>query len=76
MTVKPREIKNGETTDINFEGIVFTKPGTYTFGISEQIPNPVPDGWTYDTHTHTVTFEVKDDNGQLNATMKESAPVV
>lgn len=44
MTVKTPEIKNGNTTDINFEGIVFTKPGTYTFGISEQILNPVPAG--------------------------------
>ncbi|MEO5460922.1 Spy0128 family protein, partial [Bifidobacterium animalis] len=67
MTVKTPEIKNGNTTDINFEGIVFTKPGTYTFGISEQIPNPVPAGWTYDTHTHTVTYEVTDNNGQLEA---------
>ena len=54
---------------VDFGNIVFTMPGTYTFQMNEQLPNGVSakDGWTYDTHTHTVTYTVTDNNGQLEA---------
>ena len=62
-----------QTGTVDFGTIVFTMPGTYTFQMREQLPdgvsaaNPTKDGWTYDTHTHTVTYEVTDNNGQLEA---------
>ena len=66
-------ITKGKSADIDFGSLVFTMPGTYTFAVREQLPdgasaaNPKVDGWTYDTHTHTVTYTVTDSNGKLKA---------
>ena len=66
-------ITKGTSADIDFGSLVFTMPGTYTFAVREQLPdgasaaNPKVDGWTYDTHTHTVTYTVTDSNGKLTA---------
>lgn len=66
-------IAKGKSADIDFGSLVFTMPGTYTFAVREQLPdgastaNPKVNGWTYDTHTHTVTYTVTDSNGKLKA---------
>ncbi len=71
--VKTPKIEKNGSADIDFGQLVFTMPGTYTFQVSEQLPegattgNPKKDGWTYDAHTHTVTYTVTDDNGKLQA---------
>ncbi len=71
--VKTPEIAKDGSADIDFGQLVFTMPDTYTFQVSEQLPEGVTaenlkkDGWTYDAHTHTVTYTVTDDNGKLKA---------
>lgn len=73
VSVSTPEIKKGGSADVDFGQLVFTMPGTYTFQVSEQLPNGVTpgnlkkEGWTYDAHTHTVTYTVTDDNGKLKA---------
>lgn len=73
VSVPTPEIKKGDSADIDFGQFVFTMPGTYTFQVNEQLPNGVTpgnlkkEGWTYDAHTHTVTYTVTDDNGKLKA---------
>lgn len=73
VSVSTPEIKKGDSADIDFGQFVFTMPGTYTFQVNEQLPNGVTpgnlkkEGWTYDAHTHTVTYTVTDDNGKLKA---------
>nr|WP_129860663.1 FctA domain-containing protein [Bifidobacterium pseudolongum] len=72
-SVRTPAITKGTSADIDFGSLVFTMPGTYTFAVREQLPdgasaaNPKVDGWTYDTHTHTVTYTVTDSNGKLKA---------
>lgn len=56
--------------DMLDESIVFTKPGTYTFNVQEQIPandeDKIP-GITYDQSVQSVTYTVTDNyNGTLN----------
>ena len=71
--VKTPKIAKDGSADIDFGQLVFTMPDTYTFQVSEQLPEGVTaenlkkDGWTYDAHTHTVTYTVTDDNGKLKA---------
>lgn len=70
-TAKVPEIAAGASAPVNFDQLVFTLPGTYEFKVTEQLPDgvsassPTKEGWTYDTHTYTVTFTVTDENGQL-----------
>lgn len=56
-----------------FENIIFKEAGTYTFSITEQQlegADPNENKIEYDTHTATVTVEVKADvNGLLTATV-------
>lgn len=61
--------KNGVEQSFDFGDATFTKPGTYTFNINENVPATNPGGMTYDAHTSTVTVEVVDNNGVLTATV-------
>ena len=62
-----------QPVSFDFDNITFTKPGTYVFNVNETkwngeaLPTDgsgnvvAQDGLTFDTHTSTVTIEVKDD---------------
>lgn len=74
----PTPATQGNNADgsVNFGNIVFSKPGTYTISVSEEIPEDATenedgtyslDGVTYDTHKVTTTFVVRDANGTLVA---------
>lgn len=52
-----------------FGDVTFTKEGTYTFDIKEIVPDQKAGGMTYDRHTTKATVVVKDNNGQLEATV-------
>ena len=51
---------DGLSQTARFGKLVFTDPGTYTFSVSEVVPEAT-DGWTYQTTPQTVTVTVKDD---------------
>lgn len=71
MTADAPAISKGDTADIAFSEMTFTKPGTYTFNVQENMPGEgvtVQNGWTYDTHTYTITYTVEDQNGILLVT--------
>lgn len=61
----------------NFDSMTFTKAGTYTYQVTEVLPdgvttdNKTADGITYDTHTATVTITVTEDKsaGTLSASV-------
>lgn len=70
---------DGEEKAVSFGNATFTKPGTYTFKITEKLPsgvdadNPAKDGMTYDVHTAIATVVVTDDgHGQLQANVTYS----
>ena len=50
--------KDGETKEIQFGDVTFTKTGTYTFDIKENVPQTQAGGMTYDAHTTKVTVNV------------------
>lgn len=63
-----------KTADFSFDPITFKETGTYTFNITEKLPdgvtaeNPVSGGIRYDTHTTVVTVVIeKDTDGILKA---------
>ena len=62
-------MKNGADGDINFV-LDYTRTGTYTYFISEVVPEGavkgVKDHITYDTTEHKVTVTVTSGNGKLN----------
>ncbi len=58
---------DGTPVVFEFNQITFTKPGVYTFNVSETVPNPKAGGITYDGHICLVTVTVTDENGQLTA---------
>lgn len=71
VTVK---VANGEPQVVDFGKATFSKPGTYTFTITEDAPGG---GWTSTPASGTVTIEVKDNgNGTLSATRKQDTPAV
>ncbi len=41
-----------------FDELTFTAAGTYVYQITEQKPNPIPAGYTYDENTYTATVNV------------------
>lgn len=62
-----------EAVAFSFGDMTFKKPGTYTFAITEDVPDVNPgNGVTYDTHTCTVTVTVTDNNGALEADVRYS----
>ncbi len=63
-------VTNGADGSVQFGAITFTKAGTYTVTVQEDIPaNKLP-GITYSTQTITATYTVIDDrNGNLTATL-------
>lgn len=63
VMTSPAIAKDG-SVNILFNNLTFTRPGTYTFNVTET--QDAPNGaWTYDGHTYQVAFEVTDENGQL-----------
>ena len=64
--------KDGETKEFQFEDVTFTKAGTYTFDIKENVPQTKSGGMTYDTHTAKATVTVERDTenfGKLEASV-------
>lgn len=51
--------------EVNFGDITFSKAGTYTFTIQEQMPEESKGGYSYDTVAWTLTVTVADNNGKL-----------
>lgn len=56
-------IEEGKSQIVPFDKLTFTEPGTYTFTVQEDEPEPY-DGWTFDTSEKTVTVVVSDRNDQ------------
>ena len=50
--------KDGETKEFQFGDVTFTKAGTYTFDIKENVPQTQAGGMTYDAHTTKVIVTV------------------
>ena len=66
--------KNAADGSVNFPAISYDAAGTYTYTVTEKAGSEA--GVTYDTNSHEVTVEVKDNGqGQLVATVKGEAPV-
>lgn len=63
VKTSPAIAKDG-SADILFDNLTFTRPGIYTFNVTETQDAPSR-AWTYDGHTYQVAFEVTDENGQL-----------
>ena len=66
------DISESGTTGSRPLSVTYTKEGTYTYTIVENVPdgfteNPYK-GVTYDRHEETITVDVVDENGQLVAT--------
>ena len=64
--------KDGETKEFQFEDVTFTKAGTYTFDIKENVPQTKSGGMTYDTHIAKATVTVERDTenfGKLEASV-------
>lgn len=63
VKTSPAIAKDG-SANILFDNLTFTRPGTYTFNVTEtqDAPNTA---WSYDEHAYQVAFEVTDENGQL-----------
>lgn len=69
ITITP---ENGSSQDINFGVITFTKPGTYTYTLSEQNVSSDVKSVSKDDTVYTVTYTVVDDG---DGTMTVSSPV-
>lgn len=64
--------EDGVTTEFQFGDVTFTKAGTYTFDIKENVPQTQAGGMTYDTHTAKATVTVERDTenfGKLKASV-------
>lgn len=63
VMTSPAIAKDG-SANILFDNLTFTRPGTYTFNVTETQDAP-NSAWKYDNHTYQVAFKVTDENGQL-----------
>ena len=54
----PKTVANGILGDIIFPAITYTELGTYYYTVTEDIPNPVPAGYTYDTAKFYIAVTV------------------
>lgn len=67
-------VTNKADGSVSFDKITYATPGTYTYTISEVLPegvsagNPTKDGVTYDTTAREVTVHVRKDGNDLKAT--------
>lgn len=72
MTTSAGAAQDGEKKAFAFPEMTFTKPGTYTFQVSEKVPfgtmDNKKDGVTYDSNVSTVTVKVTDENKDGNRT--------
>lgn len=68
-------LKNGVPADAPFGSVKFTKPGTYTFDISENVPEKDGAGMTYDRGHQKATVVVTDVDGVLKADVKYTGNV-
>ena len=57
-------IEKDGSANILFDNLTFTRPGTYTFNVTET-QNAPNKAWKYDNHTYQVAFHVDDVDGQL-----------
>lgn len=65
-------VTDGQKT-VGFGKMTFTKAGTYTFVVSENVPDPAEDHWTYDGSKKTITVTVVDNNdGTMTVTPQEN----
>ena len=65
-------VTDGQKT-VGFGKMTFTKAGTYTFVVSENMPDPAEDHWTYDGSEKTITVTVVDNNdGTMTVTPQEN----
>ncbi|MDY2777102.1 MAG: FctA domain-containing protein, partial [Collinsella sp.] len=58
---KVSNLKDGVKQGFDFGTATFTEPGTYTFKVTEVVPDPQAGGMTYDDHEATVKIKVVDD---------------
>lgn len=63
VKTSPAIAKDG-SANILFDNLTFTRPGIYTFNVTETQDAP-NSAWKYDNHTYQVAFNVTDENGQL-----------
>ena len=68
-------LRNGVPADAPFGSVKFTKPGTYTFDISENVPEKDGAGMTYDRGHQKATVVVTDVDGVLKADVKYTGNV-
>ena len=61
VVVKSDTAKSGEGVPFDFGEITYTKPGTYTYEVSEVAGENM--GMVYDSHTAIVSIEVVNNNG-------------
>ena len=73
--------KSGQTVGFSFGGATFTKPGTYTFMVRENLWNgqsiPADDeqGMKFDRRTAKIVVTVTDNDGELAATRTVENPL-
>ena len=54
------------------EALEFSEPGTYTYTVEEQVPNPTVAGWSYDPQVYTITFTVARDYSESGLVHEEN----
>ena len=62
--IKTPAIAKDGSASVTFPNLTFTRPGTYTFNVTET-QNAANSAWKYDNHTYQVSYTVTDVSGQL-----------